>query len=61
MEETKQSMAEAREQLDERTNKIKETKEKMAAYSDKSRDMANTAELLKQKYSGKKSTSFFGC
>ena len=40
-------MAEARERLDERTNKIKETKEKMAAYSDKSRDMANTAELLK--------------
>ena len=52
MEETKQAMLEARQQLDERSNRIAETREQTRKYADASRNMANTAELLKQKYGG---------
>ena len=47
MEETKQAVLEAQQNVDERTLKLKETKEKMDRYANKSRQIANTAELLK--------------
>ena len=63
MEETKQAVLEAQQNVDERTLKLKETKEKMDRYANKSRQIANTAELLKQKYAQdaikKKASKFF--
>ena len=49
--------------VNERGNLMKETKLQTERWASKSRDMANTAELLKQKYSAankaKKVTSWF--
>ena len=59
MEETKNEVSEAMVRVDERTNRLKETKDAMKRYADQSKNMANTAELLKQKYSKKSPSSWF--
>ena len=58
-------MLEAQMMVDERSNKIKETKDNSERYALKSKQMANTAELLKMKFAGQaakkaaKTTCFF--
>ena len=56
-------MSEAQMRVNERGNMMKEAKLQTERWASKSRDMANTAELLKNKYvakqAAKKATSWF--